>query len=122
MRNETPFTLPSAPSQKLSPLAPALKGLGIEGLDIPRGVKRDHDGTPTTTPTPMGMGGAVAEQGLREFLLQRGKEEGMRKLQCSTITIHDFTPDLRTHAHQNRVLAHFKAERGCRVDYYEVDL
>jgi hypothetical protein len=126
LRNELPFELPTTPSQKRSPLAPALKGLGIEGLglglDVPRGVKRDHHGTPTLTPTPTGMNAAVTEQGLREFLLQRGKEGGMKKVQCSSVTFHDFTPDLRTHAHQNRVLGHCGAERGCRVDYYEVDL
>lgn len=62
-------------------------------------------------------------QGLREFLLQKGKEGGMSKRECKSISIHDFTPDVRTLQHTNVLLAHYDVkDPGERCDVYEVDL
>lgn len=61
-------------------------------------------------------------KGLREFLLQKGRECGARKQECKSITFHDFTPDMRSGAHQNVLLGHYSADVGERCDVYEVDL
>jgi hypothetical protein len=62
-------------------------------------------------------------RGLRNFLLAKGKECGMRKRECKSISFHDFTPNMRTNAHQNVLLGHFGSQSASeRVDVYEVDL
>lgn len=62
-------------------------------------------------------------RGLREFLLQKGKEQGFKKIQCRGISFHDFTPDCRTLQHQNFLLGHYGADGiGERLDVYEVNL
>ncbi|CZT07591.1 uncharacterized protein RAG0_12998 [Rhynchosporium agropyri] len=62
--------------------------------------------------------------GLREWLLRRGKETGtQRKRGCRSISFHDFTPDMRTGLHANILVAHYNGG-GLheRTDVYEVDL
>lgn len=135
LKNEHPFDLPQTPASVLAnraALPPALRalydvpdvGLGINLNSEPvRGVKRNLNATEPKT--SMGLGDTVDKEtgrGLREFLLLRGKEVGMRKVACKSLTFHDFTPDLRTNAHRNVILGHYAAEAGCRADFYEVEL
>jgi hypothetical protein len=65
-------------------------------------------------------------KGLREWLLSKGKEFGMRKKECKSISFHDFTPDMRNNNWSNKLLGHFAVGEGLgareRVDFYEVDL
>jgi hypothetical protein len=65
-------------------------------------------------------------KGLREWLLSKGKEFGMCKKECRSISFHDFTPDMRNNTWSNKLLGHFAVGEGRegreRVDYYEVDL
>jgi hypothetical protein len=62
-------------------------------------------------------------KGLREWLLSKGKEFGMRKKECRSISFHDFTPDMRNNNWSNKLLGHFVGEGAReRVDFYEVDL
>jgi hypothetical protein len=59
-------------------------------------------------------------------LLSKGKEFGMRKRECRSISFHDFSPDMRNNSWSNKLLGHFAVGEGRggreRVDYYEVDL
>ena len=59
-------------------------------------------------------------------MLSKGKEFGMRKKECRSISFHDFTPDMRNNSWSNKLLGHFTVGEGKegreRVDYYEVDL
>jgi hypothetical protein len=65
----------------------------------------------------------VTGKGLREWLLSKGKEFGMRKKECRSISFHDFTPDMRNNNWSNKLLGHFVSDGAReRVDYYEVDL
>jgi hypothetical protein len=61
-------------------------------------------------------------KGLREFMLQKGKECGMRKRECKSITFHDFNPTMATGLPSNVLLGHYGVEKGERIDVYEVDL
>ena len=62
-------------------------------------------------------------KGLREWLLSKGKEYGMRKRECRSISFHDFTPDMRSNGWSNKLLGHYAANSaGERVDFYEIDL
>jgi hypothetical protein len=63
-------------------------------------------------------------KGLREWLLTQGKESrSQRKLECRSISFHDFRPELRTGKHGNVLLGHYAVgEKGERIDVYEVDL
>lgn len=62
-------------------------------------------------------------KGLREWFLSKGKEFGMRKMECRSISFHDFTPDMRNNTWSNKLLGHFTADGAReRVDFYEVDL
>ena len=62
-------------------------------------------------------------KGLREWFLSKGKEFGMRKMECRSISFHDFTPDMRNNTWSNKLLGHFAADGAReRVDFYEVDL
>jgi hypothetical protein len=62
-------------------------------------------------------------KGLREWLLSKGKEFGMRKRECRSISFHDFTPDMRNNSWSNKLLGHFVGEGAReRVDFYELDL
>lgn len=84
-----------------------------------------HFGMGVPSKTTMGMHVVDKEtgHGLREFLLQKGKEMGMRKRECKAISFHDFTPDIRTNRHSNVLLAHYEVEKPAdRCVVYEVDL
>jgi hypothetical protein len=65
-------------------------------------------------------------KGLREWLLSKGKEFGMRKRECRSISFHDFTPDMRNNLWSNKLLGHYSVGEGRegreRVGCYEVDL
>ena len=66
-------------------------------------------------------------KGLREWLLTQGKEtRSQRKLECRSVSFHDFRPELRTGKKGNILLGHYDVggrEMGEeRVDVYEVDL
>jgi hypothetical protein len=88
------------------------------------GISQKYSGAGFVPKSPLGMQTVDKEtgKGLREFLLQKGKECGMRKRGCKSITFHDFTPDMRTGSHQNVLLGHYGVEKGERVDVYEVEL
>jgi len=61
-------------------------------------------------------------KGLREFLLLKGSECGMRKLECKSVSFHDTTPAMRG-GFRNVLLGHYGCGTGSdRVDCYEVDL
>lgn len=96
---------------------------GMKAKSHARGGRRES-GIGLVPKSPVGMQSVDKKtgKGLREFLLQKGKECGMRKQECKSITFHDFTPDMRTGQHQNVMLGHYAAEMGERVDVYEVDL
>lgn len=63
-------------------------------------------------------------KGLREWLLSQGKQFGMRKTECRSISFHDFTPDMRNNGWSNKLLGHFAADgsSSSRCDFYQVDL
>jgi hypothetical protein len=143
IRNDSAFDLPELPKRNLSPSIRALYDMPKEGSDkfsksgtdkggmkaksasrIAGGIARIGSGVGSIPKTPLGMQAVDNEtgKGLREFLLQKGKECGMRKRQCKNISFHDFTPDMRTGNHKNLLLGHYAAEKGDRVDVYEVDL
>lgn len=137
VRNESPFDLPKDPMRNLSPNMqgfppqggstnfpmPGDKG-GVKAISCGRGNGRKDSGIGFIPKSPIGMHGVDAEtgKGLREFLLQKGKEYGMRKRECKSISLHDFTPDMRSGRHQNVLLGHYESGNGQRVDAYEVDL
>jgi hypothetical protein len=136
VRNESPFDLPELPKRNLSPSMQALYNMpkerfasagtdkgGMKAKSIARGGKRDN-GIGFVPKSPIGMQTVDKKtgKGLREFMLQKGKECGMRKQECKSITFHDFTPDMRSGQHSNVLLGHYGVEKGERVDVYEVDL
>jgi hypothetical protein len=139
VRNELPFDLPELPKRNLSPNMQALYNMpkegfansatsgmdkgGVKAKPAARGGRKDN-GIGFLPKSPVGMQVVDKEtgKGLREFLLQQGKERGMRKQKCKSIAFHDFTPDIRTGNHRNVLLGHYSAEKGERVDVYEVDL
>ena len=101
-------------------------GLGIS-LDGARGVKRYLDGTGPKVTMASGVEREVEKEtgrGLREYLLLKGKEGGMqKKISCRSLEFYDFTPgDLRTSRPRNVLLSRYGAERGAKVDFYEVEL
>jgi hypothetical protein len=134
IRNEMPFNLPPAP--KLMSASPAFRNVqrASVGMDIDTktGVKaksraRGLGGVgevprPIKRPLKMHSVDTMTGRGLREFLLARGKEVGHRRRECMSISIHDFTPDMRTLAYQNVLLGHYAVGKGERVVAYEVDL
>jgi hypothetical protein len=142
-RNEMRFELPSASLRSGSiPMNPGFGGNvnldagGRASRAVARGspgyagaspsVTRKDDAMGLSVPrSPTGMFPAVDKKtgkGLREFLLQKGKEFGMRKRECKSISLHDFTPKGPTESFSNVLLGHYGADRGERVDVYEVDL
>ena len=139
IRNDSPFDLPEPPKRNLSPSMQALYDMPQEGFagstkqvvaggmkakSASRGGERKESGIGFVPKSPVGMQAIDKEtgKGLREFFLQKGKECGMRKQECKSISFHDFTPDMRTGNHQNVLLGHYGVEKGERVDVYEVDL
>ncbi len=135
LRNDLPFDLPELPMRKLSPNMQALYNVSQEGFtasSLDKGGSRamsaargKKDGGIAFTPkSPVGIEAVDREtgKGLREFMLQKAKECGMRKRECKSIGFYDFTPDMRSGFHQNLLLGHYAAEEGERVDVYEVDL
>lgn len=140
VRNESPFDLPKDPKRNLSPnmqglcttspnqgftnfSRPSDKG-GVKAKSGARGNGRKDGGIGFIPKSPIGMQGVDMKsgKGLRELLLQKGKECGMRKRECKSISFHDFTPDMRSGSHRNVLLGHYEAGNGQRVDVYEVDL
>jgi hypothetical protein len=65
----------------------------------------------------------VTGKGLRDWLLTMGKRHGMRKRECTSISLHDHTPKPKTGAFSNILLAHYgQGGKGERVDVYETDV
>ena len=138
-RNEMAFELPDLSLRtSLSPLSSSFGGNGAH-LDAcgsaARTVARGGFGSPARKDNGVGMVPALRSptgvfhsvdketgKGLREFLLSTGKECGMRKRECKSISFHDFTPKGPTQTFSNVLLGHYSAEKGERVDVYEVDL
>jgi hypothetical protein len=136
-RNENVFELPAGgvAGSPLLGLFPDLAasvgtgmgmGMGMGGCKKRRdsGVNMDA-GLGAGAPKTLGMHVVDKEtgHGLREFLLQKGKEMGVRKRECRAISFHDFTPDIRTNRHANVLVAHYEVRKpGERCDVYEVDL
>ncbi|TAQ86320.1 hypothetical protein B7494_g5359 [Chlorociboria aeruginascens] len=125
MSNDLAFELPSSPVRGLFPLSDqfGLRGVGTEGqMCSLRKAQELNRG-------PLGMQiDAKTGKGLREFLLLKGKEMGMRKKECRGISFHDFTPDMRTGGHRNVLLGHYGIRGGGlgssreRIEWCEVDL
>ena len=138
VRNENIFDLPGPPGCKMSPSAQARhltpeehfdplstdKG-GVKAISAARGKRNKSLGFAPKSPIGMQAVDKKTGKGLREFLLQKGKECGMRKQECNSITFHDFTPDMRSGYHNNALLGHYgvnAGEKGERIDVYEIDL
>ena len=133
MRNTLPFNLPQPSISKPIPALNAMR-LASAGMytSSDSGAKtmleaRDRSGSRASAKSvkkSMKMYTVDQEtgKGLREFLLAKGKELGHKKRVCKSISIHDFTPDIRTLAYQNVLLAHYDAEIKEGVTTYEVDL
>jgi len=78
-----------------------------------------------TTPVPVGIETIDREtgKGLREFMLAKGKEHGMRKREAKEISFWDFKTDLKTCERQEEEFVGYDvAEPGDRIDLYEIDL
>jgi hypothetical protein len=60
--------------------------------------------------------------GLRGFLLTKGFQTGHKEISCKSISIHDFTPDMKTGVHQNTLLGHYDTGTFASVSSYQVDL
>ncbi|KAH8596883.1 hypothetical protein B0O99DRAFT_739984 [Bisporella sp. PMI_857] len=135
LNNTNTFDLPEMPKSTYEPyglrvplLAPAPKNGLVWLRKKDSGVNLGRDGGPggLKAALPLGMDNGIDKEtgnGLREFLLAKGKEYGMRKLECRSISFHDFTPDLHTMVYRNVLLGHY-AVTGVsdRADVYEVDL
>jgi hypothetical protein len=135
MRNTLPYHLPQPSVPRHTP---ALKTMShtSAGMDIlsdsgattmlkvgGRGVPRSAAKFASIKkPTKMYTVDQETGKGLREFLLAKGQELGHEERECKSISIHDFTPDIRTLAYQNVLLGHYDTEMGERVAAYEVDL
>jgi hypothetical protein len=134
LRNEMPFDLPPAP--KLMSASPAFRNVqrasvgmdidtdaGVKAKSRTRGVGGVREvGRAIKRPLKMHAVDKATGRGLRAFLLARGKEIGQRRRECMSISIHDFTPDVRTAAYQNVLLGHYAVGKGERVVAHEVDL
>ncbi|KAG9243610.1 hypothetical protein BJ878DRAFT_510016 [Calycina marina] len=138
--NDNVFELPDSP-KLLSPpgLFANYKPIHMTPLFGHCGNKQDPVGTPRvlrkkdsgislggqTTSVPVGIETVdkVTGKGLREFMLQKGKELGMRKRDAKDISFWDFTPDLRTSAPKEEQFVRYGVmEPGDRIDIYEIDL
>lgn len=65
----------------------------------------------------------VTGEGLRDWLLMMGKKHGIRKRECTSISLHDITPKPESGNWANVLLGHYgKGDRGERVDVYETDM
>lgn len=134
VRNEAPFDLPGdrhPPKRSLKSIRSKPEHLltrsstgkgGTNAKSHTRGGRRDSGLGFSKRKMGLWSIDMKTGKGLREFLLQQGRECGMRKQECKSISFHDFTPDMRTGMHQNVLLGHYTAEEGERVDVYEVDL
>jgi hypothetical protein len=131
VRNDRTFELPDPPKMSSSPsMADDLgrvdgkfDGAGGDG----RGEKVADSGgagPEYVIRRPAGMHTVDLEtgEGLLEFLLQKGKEQGFKKLACHSISFHDFTPEMRNGKYRNILLAHYAVKKVERIDMYEVDL
>lgn len=118
LRNELPFSLninrwveeypgPNLWGQPARPyMFPCSFGADIEGVDM--SLKLDVD--------------EETGQGLLYFLLQQSKKLGYKRQVCKSISFHDFTPDIKTGAHQNVLLKYYSTEGMGTITSYEVDL
>lgn len=142
VRNDNAFDLPEFPKRNLSPSMQSLYDMPKQHLaSFPKsngdkggvkvkaaarnsgGITRIDSGVGFVPKSPIAPTvDKETGKGLREFLLQKGKECGMRKRECKSISFHDFTPDMRNGLHKNILLGHYGVEKGERVDIYEVDL
>ncbi|RDW65030.1 hypothetical protein BP6252_10681 [Coleophoma cylindrospora] len=140
IRNDTPFELPCSLSADISPASLRSKHLLVEnGGDFQPGTLSAPAPAPTKTPKrrdsgvgmnitppmpqPLPMVDEVTGKGLREFLLQKGLRRGQTRLDCSSMTFYDFTPDLRTGEFKNELLVHYSNESVHeRIVCYQVDL
>ena len=134
LRNSAPFSLQHAlnacrePAPKNTiPTSASLDtghGSGADTL-LNNRVKmgfRSADGKFVKMPLKMGTVNGETGEGLLAFLLTKAREAGQTKRECKSISIHDFTPDVKTGAHQNVLLGYYDDERMGKVESYEVDL
>jgi hypothetical protein len=65
----------------------------------------------------------VTGKGLMDWLLMMGEKYGMRKRQCTSISLHDHTEHPKTGAFSNILLGHYgTTNAGEKVEVYETDL
>ena len=139
-RNELPFDLPDfGLNSPWSPMSagyrvngPHLDAGGLAARAVARGGigsgggKKDcRIGMVPSPRSPKGMFHSVEKEtgrGLREFLLLKGKEYGMRKRECRSISFHDLTPHEPNQTFSNVLLGHYSVKRSERVDVYEINL
>jgi hypothetical protein len=134
LRNEEIFDLPTSPKLCGCPSFRGMYTIPESGdPDAGRGAKmsarnggrRDSGLGLGLGPKALGMDMVDKETGqrLREFLLQKCKENGFKKRECRSISFHDFTPDPISNKFKNILWGHYGADgTGERVDVYEVDL
>ncbi|RDW68252.1 hypothetical protein BP5796_08909 [Coleophoma crateriformis] len=146
IRNDTPFELPCSLGADISPASLRSKHLLVEnGGEFQTGMlpalappirpaaaptktsKRRDSGIGMDTTPPMQRALPMVDEatgkGLREFLLQKGLRRGQTRLDCSSMTFYDFTPDLRTGEFKNELLVHYSNESVHeRIVCYQVDL
>lgn len=96
-------------------------GNAVDESDSPGG-SNSNSNLPKTPPKLMHLVDKVTGKGLREYLLHKGKEYGMRKLECQSIAFHDFTPKGATESFSNILLAYYAAGKSERITVYEVNL
>jgi hypothetical protein len=147
VRNDTEFELPqSLPSTPISASLRAASGPNVLTPSMKRVFSTDFlsgplkrarsdgdlaaryncDGTLSGSQKTLEAVGRTVDKetgrGLREYLLQMGKEFGMRKRSCDSITFLDFTPDMKSNIPEVDMLQHLTESKGYRIDVYEVDL
>lgn len=130
IRNELPFDFPQAlpkPVLKNTRRASASRNTTTDTTGKTTFKARGRTGAraadkPIKKPMKMYTVDEHTGKGLREFLVEKGKERGHKNVKCKSVSIHDITPDMKTLAHQNVLLGHFNTANGARAEAYEVDL
>jgi len=124
-----PISITPLTAHNIAPVIAPSNGVSQGAADCGARVLRKKDSgvslSGQTKPFPIGMDNIDKEtgKGLREFMLAKGKEHGMRKREAKEISFWDFTTDLKTSvAKKERALLYDVTEPGDRIDVYEIDL
>jgi hypothetical protein len=125
VRCEQAFEIPNLPASSSSPLE------GKTPLGANPSLRHLRSGGEFKLRAPLTeVGGGLSSQcsspelGLREQMLLHGKQPyGNQKItELRSLSLHDWTPNVRTGAFQNELVVHYEAGDGCRLAMYEVNL